>query len=198
MERRNTSITKPSLLPMDYLKMVTEIFSSHFDAELKAISPFIPSPYFETKGIVHSNEIILAVSLVGKEQLSASTIYASSDFDPQAATPTAQEILSTCIDGIATLFGSLLSIEHPEILLQLAEKPLSAIENIPFHWTAMETHQRKIYMKLDKTNLHLDQIAEEWLMSHDPDFIEMEANQEKEVENLFITGSSIKKPQDIN
>lgn len=188
MEHRNTSITKPSTLPVDYLEMVSEIFTAHFDSEIKKLSEFVPNAHFEAKGEVRSNEIILAVSLTGKGQLAATTVYASSDFDPKASAPTVQEILSACVDALATAFGSLLADDNPEFISQMGEKPLSAITNAPFDWTLVETNQRKIYIKLDKANLELDSITDDWLRKHDPSYIENEAEQESEMEKLFITG----------
>ncbi len=193
MERRLTSKTKSSPLPIDYLEMVTEIFSSHFDTGLKLYSEIRPNSHFQAFGEIFSNEIILAVSLICEGHLSATTVYASSNFDPQASAPTAQEILSACVDAIGTIYQPLLDPSHPEMVSHLAEESLSSLENVPFDWTLIEANQKQIYVKIDKSNPTLDGLADHWLRKNDPDLEKLESENQKETEKLFVTGPS-KKP----
>jgi len=188
MEHRKISQSKPSPLPLDYLKMVTEVFTTNFDAGLKVYSQYRAEPYFEAQGEIASGEIVLAVSLMNKNQLSATTVYASSDFDPKASSPTVQDILEACIDAAGTLFGTLLAPEKPEKIALLADESLSSLENIPFLWTEFESNKKRIFIKLDKSNLTLDNLTDKWLKENDPKLKDQEAEEERETENLFFTG----------
>src|SRR4051812_7893388 len=98
MERRKAPITKPSSLPVDYIKMVSEVFTSHFESGLKVYEKLRPHSNFEVQGEVGTTEIVVGVSLISEGQLSATTVYASTDFDPKANAPTAQDLLSACVD----------------------------------------------------------------------------------------------------
>ena len=193
MERRKESISKPSPLPIDYLNMISEVFATNFDQGLKIFSETRPNPRFEARGEITSNEVVVAVSLVNDHHLATTTVYASCDFDPKASAPSAQDLLEACIDAIGTIFGSLLVPEHPETITLLAEESLSAMENVPFHWTLIESNQYKIYVKLDKANLLLDELADDWLEKHDPQIKEKDLKTQKEVEDLFFTGPKSKK-----
>ncbi|MEK6704444.1 MAG: hypothetical protein AABZ06_01520, partial [Bdellovibrionota bacterium] len=118
MEKRkpiNQSISKPPLpskLPPDYLKMVADVFEKNFDHGLKEYSSQKATPsHFETHGEIYPDEIIISVSLVAKGHLAATTIYASSDFDPKASAPSAEDLLSSCVDAIGSVYIGLLSPE---------------------------------------------------------------------------------------
>ena len=150
-------------LPTDYLQMVAETFTSHFEEGLKILEQHETEPQFEAFGEVYSDEILIAVSLFGKGHLSATTVYASTDFDPKASAPTAEELLSACIDAIGSVFGILLVPEKPEVIAQLASSTLSSLENIPFDWTKIEADQREIFVKIDKSNPKLDSMADDWI-----------------------------------
>jgi hypothetical protein len=188
MEKRKSSTTRPSALPIDYLKMVNEVFSSNFDAGLKIYGEILPHPQFEVQGEIFSDEIVLAVSLTNEGQLAATTVYASVDFDPKASAPTVQDLLGACVDAIATVFSGILSPEHPEIIAEVAEGTLSALENVPFHWTKVEANQRELYVKIDRANLSLDSLTDEWLRKNDPNAKERLKEEQEETEKLFITG----------
>jgi len=188
MEKRKKSESKVSPLPVDYLKMVSDVFASHFDSELKAFNQLKPDTTFEALGEIYSDEIILAVSLNTEGQLSATTVYASCDFDPQASFPTAQDLLAACVDAVGSIFSSLLNSNQPESLTQLSQEPLSALENVPFQWTEIECNNSRIYLKVDKANLKVEALAEEWLRENDPEFLKNEQEEYKKSENLFITG----------
>lgn len=194
MEKRKQSLTKASPLPVDYLKMVAQVFTSNFDAGLKIYENIKPHAYFEAQGEVASSEIILAVSLMNKDQISATTVYASTDFDPKASSPTVQDLLSACVDAIGSVYSTLLAADKPEIIEQLADESLSALENVPFHWTEVEADKKRIYIKLDKSNLALDEMADDWLKKYDPDLQKLEEETEKETEKLFVTGPKKNQP----
>lgn len=169
--------------------MVREVFRTHFDAGLKSLSQFKKDPDFEAAGFVFNNEIVLAVSLLMKDQMAATTVHASCDFDGKASAPTAPEILGLCVDALGSVFSQLFDPEKPDRIESLAGESLSAMEDIPFEWTPLTVEGRKIWLKVDKSNPKLDQMAEDWLDKHDPDRIEREKIEHKKTEKLFVTGA---------
>ena len=192
MEKRKTSPTKSSPLPKDYLQMVAEVFSSHFDEPLKLYQSVRPNSHFEIRGEVYSNEIVVAVSLVSDGCLSATTIHASCDFDPKASSPTVEDLLSASVDAIGSIFGTLLTPTDPARLALLAEDSLSSLENVPFDWTEVESDQKQIFLKLDKSNPTIEALADQWLKANDPELRQEEDEEEEETKKLFVTGASAK------
>jgi hypothetical protein len=184
-----TSASKFSELPVDYIKMVNEVFATNFDEGLKALVKINPAPaHFTTTGRIYIDELIVCVSLLHEGQMAATSVYASCDYDPKASSPTIQDLLSACVDGIGAVYSQLLSPETPEILEQLANESLSALENIPFEWAEFKVERYKVYLKVDKANPMLDQMADDWLEKNDPEIRAEHEEEEKETENLFVTG----------
>jgi hypothetical protein len=193
--RKGEPAPTSSPLPQDYLKMVTEVFTTNFDAGLQALKPLMKgAPSFEVSGAVHSDELILAVTLVEEDQIAATTVYASVDFDPKASAPTIQDLLSVCVDAIGSAYSHILSTDNPDRLEQVASHALSVMDNVPFHWTEMKVDRYRIYIKLDKANPKLDRIADEWLSKNDPELKELAAKNEEDAKGLFVTGPSDRRP----
>jgi hypothetical protein len=188
MEHRKPTATKYSLLPHDYLKMVTDTFSTHFHSGMDAYRHFTHLPFFAAFGEVGTQEIILAVSLMSKEQIAATTVYASVDYDPKASSPTIQDLLPACVDAVANVFEALLIAEQPKLLAQLADESLSALEGVAFEWTEVDSNRHRVYVKIDKTNLALEGLADEWLGQHDEALKQMKQDEENETKKLFVTG----------
>jgi hypothetical protein len=188
MEGRKPSLSKPSPLPVDYLKMVTEVFQTHFDGEIKLYLELKPKTEFMVRGAICADEIWIAVSLVTEGQLSAPTVYASSDFDPKASSPTAQDLLSACVDSAASVFGSILDESRPETVRLLAEDSSAVMDQFPISWAPMEVNQREIFVRLDRTNPMLENITDEWLSKNDPETAQLEKETEDQVKDLFFTG----------
>ena len=193
METRKAQEFRSSELPPDYLKMIMEIFASNFDEGLKALSKVHGKSRFEARGEIYPDEIVLAISLVSAGQIAATTAHASTDFDPKASSPTLEELLSACVDAAGTFFGDAFNPKKPDKITQLSSESLSALESAPFEWTAIEIDRFRIYLKVDKSNPVLDQMADEWLRKNDPEFKKRKKAEEEEVESLFITGNKAKK-----
>lgn len=194
MEHRRPHPIKGTDLPQDYLKMVTEVFTTNFDAGLKALAKVAEGkPYFKVSGQVFVNEVVLCISLMQKGQMAATSVYASVDFDPKASSPTVQDLLSSCVDAAGSVFSYFFAPEHPERIAQVAQSSLAAFEDIPFEWTSVEVDRHKIFLKVDKANPELDQMADDWLRQNDPDIKRIDDETEKETEKLFITGPGAKK-----
>ncbi len=190
-----TSRAHSTGLPVDFLRMVVEVFTANFDAGLKALSKIKPNPAFQAQGAIYSNEIILSVSLSHEGQLAATTVHVSCDFDPKASAPTAEDLLGTLVDAAGSVFGHFLDAKKPDRLEQLADESLSALEEAPFEWTLLELDNRRVHVKVDKSNLSIDQMTDEWLLKNDPDIAERERQEQAETEKLFVTGPK-KKPSD--
>ena len=189
-DSETADMLKSSELPVDYLKMVNDVFETNFDAGLKALGKLKPSPRFESRGQIFPNEVLICVSLVHEGHLAATTVYASADYDPRASSPTIQDVLAACVDAIGTLFSDILVADDETKLDALAHESLAVFEDIPFEWAAVEVDRRKIYLKVDKANPVLEEQADDWLAKHDPDFKEIEAEEQEETEKLFVTGPS--------
>ncbi len=170
MERRRNEIGKATPLPPDYLKLVSEVFTTNFDGALKALNKLgIHGVSFEAMGEIYSTEVTLCISITQKGKLSATSVHASCDFDPKASSPTVEDLLSSCVDAIGSLYGTLLEPSHSERLeAMLAENTLSVLENIPFNWTPIEVDRHRVFLKLDKTNPGLESMADEWLTQKAP------------------------------
>lgn len=194
LERRLTDPSKHSPLPVDYLKMVSEVFTSNFEEGAKALSKLTKTPMvFKVTGEIYASEIIMAVTLVAKDPkqiTQCTTVYASADFDRKASAPTAQDLLNTCVDGIGTLFAELLETSALE---QMAGLSIWHLDKIPLVWAPIEIDKRTIYLKVDRANPELDQLAEEWLEKNDPNYHEQKEVEAKQVEELFVTGAKAKK-----
>lgn len=185
---------KFSSLPADYIKMVNDVFTTNFEEGLQAFCKIRPNSHFFSQGQVYSNEVVLSVSLLSPGQLAATTVHASCNFDPKASAPTIQDLLAICVDAIGGAFLMLLDPTKPDLLQQLAEEPLSALENISYFWTETEVNKKSVFIKIDKSNPEMDQLADDWLKKHDPEFEAREEKEAKETEKLFFTGP--KRPGD--
>lgn len=187
MEKRIVSSkakSKSAALPLDYLKMVTEIFNSNFKKELKQ------GVSFEAHGEIHPDELVLAITLSVEDSLASTTVYASTDFDPASkGIESIQELLGSSVDAIGSVF------EHLRIEA-LTQTSLNDLENAPFDWTPISIEKKQIFVKIDKSNPKLDQMADDWLAQNDPHFAEMEKIEQEAMESLFFTGpkSTSKKP----
>lgn len=191
MEFRKERKSPPSSLPVDYLKMVREVFQTNYAAQLEAFGKIVCDPYFEAHGEISENEIVLAVSLHSKGQLAATTVTASVDFDPNSELQKSELLLGFCSDAIGTLYEGLFDqSKNPRALENLAEKSLSALEDVPFDWSSYPIEKTKVFLKIDKSNLSLDRLADRWLAENDPQVREAEQESEAEVKSRFITGST--------
>jgi len=186
MERRRTTKGggKATDLPHDYLRMVTEVFTTGFDEGLKALKKAGHEAQFKVAGHLYGDEVLVGVSLLFGEKLAATTVYASADFDPQASSPTLEDLLSACVDGLGTLYGSLMDPKYPAKLEQLAGDSLGELDGVPYQWSPTEINKRTIYMRMDKANPVMDQAADEWLAKNDPNYGKREAEEAAEAEAL--------------
>ena len=188
METRYTSVSKPSPLPADYLKMVHEVFHAHFSDGLVAYGKYRQNPRFDLRGEIGSNEVVLAVSLLTEGDLAAVTVYGSMDFEPKASLPTIQDLLAACVDAIGTVFETLLPADQPTLIQELAEGSLMTLKNVPLEWTELKALDQTIYVKADTANLTLDVLSEEWLKQNDPDYEKRLEEEQAEVKKRFVTG----------
>lgn len=188
METRHAK-GKYSELPLDYTKMVIEVFSNAYEKGLKALEKHTNAkPHLIVSGRIYTNEIVLAVSLTLAKSIGATTVYASTDFDAAASAPTAQDLLSLCVDAVGAVFQELLQDPTPESLNALTSSALSEIENVPFEWTPIDIDKRTLYVKLDKAHIALEKMADEWLKKHDPELARQLAEDEEETENQIVVG----------
>jgi hypothetical protein len=178
--------------------MVQEVFSANFSDGLKLLAKLRPNPSFVIRGEIFPTEIVLSASLVHKDELAATTLFASVEFDPKASSPSIQDLLSACEDALAGIFSDLLNPEKPERIECVATESLASLEGVPFHWTEVKVDKYRIHVKIDKSNPTLDEMADQFLDENDPEFKARAEAEEKATEDLFVTGpkqpGSKKKP----
>lgn len=174
MERRKKpvitehSATKASLVtepPHDYLRLVEETLSDAFAESLKKLEVFHPINRFYAAGKIFPDEVLLAVTLHhGEKTLSATTVYASIDFDTTKPSPSInlEDVLGLALDSIGSMFNYLLDPEESERLEQIANSSLSAIEEAPYEWSLLN-EKTPVWLKVDKSNLVLEKLTDEWL-----------------------------------
>lgn len=189
METRKPHTTRYSELPKDYVKMVNEVLTTNFDAGLKALkSLHSQSATFSTHGRIDATEISICVSLLIEGQLAATTVHASTDYDPKASAPTVQDLLGACVDAVGSLFGQLLDPKNKTMLEQVSTQTLSAMKDIPFEWTPVTLDRTKVFLKVDKSNPVIDKMTNDWLEKNDPDHKARLKQEHEETEKLFVTG----------
>lgn len=175
-ERRKVlSGGKPQPLPIDYLRMVDEVLNNNFGALLGPYAERVGSPTRLTAtGSLYPDEIVLAATLTAQGQVAATTVHASTDYDPQASSPDVQDLLAASLDAIGGVWDLLLA--HPDTLealsagslLALSELETATKRGIPLEWQAMEVAKREVWLKVDKTHPALEDAAAAWLAQHDP------------------------------
>ncbi|MBL7716182.1 MAG: hypothetical protein JNL01_12025 [Bdellovibrionales bacterium] len=185
---RNRSQGKSAGVPVTYLKMVTEVFTNNFSSGLKRLDQVKKGSKFVACGEIFHNEIVLSMSITHPNELAATTAFASIDFDPKASSPKAEECLSACVDALGGVMQHLLIQSSDQQIEALAEESLAALEEVPFEWTLLEIERFKVYIKLDKSNPELDNMADDWLKKNDPNLKQWEDEQEEETKALFVTG----------
>ncbi len=182
-------------LPADFLAMVVEVFTTNFDGPLNKLAKIKAGPAFKAAGEVFPNEILLSLTLAYPEQLAATTVHASVEFDPKASSPTAEDLLTACVDALGEVFGGIL-VDDQEKLENLADEALSALQDVPFEWTPVEIDKHRVFVKIDKSNPELDQLADEWLSKHDPSALDEDKGEQKRTEKLFVAGP--KRPEELD
>jgi hypothetical protein len=184
-------ISVSSEIPVDYTKMVQEVMSNHFGEMLAPVEKKFSVLFsWHIYGRIFADEIVLAASLLPNSGITATTGFASIDFDPKASQPTAEEALSVCVDAMGTLFDALLgdgpnAKKNREALL---DESLGAFVNIPLEWAELEVQNKRVYVRFDRSNPKLDQLATDWLSKHDPLLKDMEEDYEEETADLFFRG----------
>jgi len=185
-ERRKSTQSSCSTLPHDFTQMLTEVFSTNFSQNIEKLQEN-GDLYFRAEGEIYSDEIVVRVSLGEEGKLQATTVHASSDFDPKASSPTVEDLLAIAVDAIGDVFAALFEAKpDSDGKSPLLASTLSAFSGIPFQWTETEVSKRKLYLKVDKSNPALEQAADDWLAKNDPEFERKLKEAEQEAEALFV------------
>ena len=180
-ERRKKSLITtpegtPGPLPVDFVRLVEETLTQGLEEGLTTIREIHPESGFHAGGAIYENEILLAITLTqGPTQISATTVFGSADYDPNAEKPALMEILSACLDAAGSVFQHYLDPAFPERIAQIADQSLGALEEAPFQWSPLrpENHPKiEVHVKIDKSNPVLDALTEDWLKKNDPDYRE--------------------------
>ena len=166
-------------LPVDYIKLVEETITTALEVGLVEVRKTHPKAAFHAGGKIYADEVLLAITLSqGDEDLFATTVYASADFNPLAEKPGIQLTLETCLDAAGAVYDFYLGMKHPEKVQEIMDPSLGAMEEAPFEWTIVDLSSRAnlpVYVRIDKANPQLDAAAEKWLEENDPEYVKQKA-----------------------
>jgi hypothetical protein len=187
----STRLSRAAELPLDFTKVVREVYTTNFADSLKQLAKLQKSKsVFNVHGAIFPNEIVMGISLITDGAITATTVHCSVDFDPTASSPTAQDVLNICVDAIGSLYGTLLDPTKPERIARVATGELADLEEIPLEWTKVEFDGRRVWLLVDKSNPTLDEMTDKWLAENDPDADLEEDEFEDEAKDLFMTGKN--------
>ena len=169
----NAEKSPQSDLPVDYLKVVAETLEQALSAGLVEMRKIYPTCEFHANGAIFPEEVIMAVTLShGEKNIVATTVYASADFKPLAPKVGIEGTLAACVDAIGSVYDFYLNPNEIEKIEQLSHTSLSALDEAPFDWSSLtiqtQTTPISVWVKMDKTNPHLEALADQWLNQHDP------------------------------
>ena len=150
--------------------MVTEVFEKNFGDGLKAVGKVLKKPKFHTSGKIYQDELHLSVAIISENDIAATCVTASSEYDAKASTPTVNDRLADCVDAIGAILADLLDTDKAENIEMVGAHSLTAMENVPFEWAPIEVNKRKVFVCVDKTNPALDTMTDEWLKKNDPHY----------------------------
>ena len=188
-ERRKGTGSSHSPLPVDYTRMVEEVFTTNFSDSVAAME-LDPKPVFVAGGEIYADEIVVHVALVQEGRIAATQSYASSDFDPKASSPKIEDLLAVCVDAVGEVFAGLFEasskLDEKEAILTASLNDLGEKGPVPQEWTQIEVEKRKIHVRVDKTNPAMDAAADAWLAKNDPEFLKNEEKDLKKAEQLFV------------
>lgn len=184
-EKRIETSSASSELPLDYLKLVEDTLTGALAPGLTELKKTLPESRFKSGGAIFADEVVLAITLShGAKHLSATTVYASCNYDPHAELPGLEANLSACLDAVAAVFDFYLDPTSPEKIEQITHHSLGALDEAPFDWTEADPKKEVIkipvWVKVDKSNLELDLLTEDWLKKNDPDYGKVTSNEEAE------------------
>lgn len=184
---------KVTLLPLDYTKLVAEVvytqFAEVFDAfhAEKRVAPKVVA-----RGSLGPSEIILALSFEKPNSIAAVTTYASVDYDPKASLPKAEELLGACLDALGAYLEGFLNKMDLDRANHFFEGQWDLFSDIAHEWTEVSVDGRKVFLRVDRANLGLDELTDAWLEANDPKQ-KLKANEtHTATENLFVTGKRVK------
>jgi hypothetical protein len=175
-------------LPVDFRRMAVDVFATHFDEALKAIRKQVgQEAAFQIHGAIFPDEIRLTVTLAHPELANATSVHASCDFDPKASSPKAEDLINASIDAIGSVYQQLTEGLTPSSIDALFGV-LDELGEIPFEWTQVEINRIPLFLKVDKANPGLDQMAEDWLAQNDPEYVRAQEEEEEATKEKFVTG----------
>lgn len=160
---------KATSLPKDYLKLVGEIFAENFKPNLEALGKIVSPPRVRVHGNLYPDEIVLSVSIIFEKQMAGLTLHASTDFDPKATSPKAEDLLAVCMDTLGDAFATLFDAGDVTALKALVLEKSDENHPLPIQWSEVENGKRRLYIKFDRSNPELEQMAEDWLNANDPE-----------------------------
>jgi hypothetical protein len=190
-KRKPDSGAKFTDLPLDYIKMVSQVLNAHFEAQLKELGKLKKSPEFEVTGRIYPDEVLVAVSVVFDGEVGATTVYGGMDYDPKASAPKVDALLGHCVDAIGSLLAEYMEPKKMNLFVETTFTSFSS--DLPLEWTKVDIEKRKVFLKVDRWNPRLERLTDEWLKKNDPLYEENKLREEEEAKELFVVGDEVKK-----
>lgn len=126
-------------LPEDFKKMVIEVLSTHFKAQMK-------TGKFMIEGRIYKNEIVMRCGYLPNDSIKPIQFDMSMDYDSKAKEPL--KYFESLVDLGASLIETY--FQNPN-------------EEFPLLWTPIEFSGQEIFFKQDGTNSELEEMANQIL-----------------------------------
>jgi len=143
---------KPTTLPKEFLKTVSDLFQKQFKSKLGGAT-------FLVYGNLYSNEVVLCVSLSHSKTLKAASMHISNSLaknlaeNPEKVT----EQLKSMVDVAASWFSQCFS-EGAGLEAVLKEMADASTE-----WQEFEWEEQQLFVKLNRVNYALEKAADDFL-----------------------------------
>lgn len=152
LPHRKKQTKKPTSLPKEFLKTVSDLFQKQFKSKLAGST-------FLVYGDLYPDEVVLAVSLSHPKSLAAASMHISNSIaknvaeNPEKVT----EQLKSMVDVAASWFSQCFS-EGAGV-----EAVLKELQDASSEWQEFEWEGQQLFVKLNRTNYTLEKAAEDFL-----------------------------------
>jgi hypothetical protein len=152
LPHRKKQTKKPTTLPKDFLKTVSNLFQKQFKSKLAGST-------FLVYGDLYPDEVVLAVSLSHPKSLPAASMHISNSIGKSVAENPEKvtEQLKSMVDVAASWFSQCFSAGTG------VEAALKELQDASTEWQEFEWEGQQLFVKLTRTNYTLEKAAEDFL-----------------------------------
>ncbi len=149
---RKKQTKKPTTLPKDFLKTVSDLFQKQFKSKVEGST-------FLIYGDLYPDEVVLAISLSHPKSLASASMHISNSLaknvaeNPEKVT----EQLKSMVDVAASWFSQCLEGGGG------LDSVLKEMDDAVTEWQEFEWEGQQLFVKLNRTNYTLEKAAEDFL-----------------------------------